>query len=593
LFFIFILFYFILLTMQHNHHIISEQPYGSSKKIQFISNMTPMESLLSAIDSAHPIHLPYPTKRNRPSSPQQSMSIESMLDSSDFRPSKRHCTPLSPPPQSPPPMYYQKPSTVTCYHASVAQKSYGSEKRFLCPPPIVMMSDAKQSPIVSMSVMCETNGDRQLEQRTLLDENMRGSFKYLFVTGTAKAKQFCLRVNLQQQHQQHQQQQQQQLQPYASFFSSPISIISKPSKKTAKARNISTCLFTNSYVSLFNRINSQTVRTKYMTSENKQLCAKHSSWSPFEIIVVRQPNQAMNPDNHSVSVPITYGTEIILKDVNSGVSSPPLIIRKVDKGQVVHGAYGLLSQMQKIALQLSSSSNSSNPLYLNANGTAMNLQESDNNNNNGNVNHNTSAWVDFISSKQTTTNNNEKIESVDDYLCWTIVGISKFEYTFNEQPQSRQPIMDNSNNRQLSPPPSPPRSIIPFPVISSVEYASASHSLQVSGQNLMQSLPYTRLLEFYLGSYGPLPVTTKENSLTISLPDTQELLLTHHDMLITRPDGARYFELPLLLVRHDGFVYHSGKTLVYDIDLNCEHGKWSVNEASNNCGSSISSASSL
>ncbi|KAG1080061.1 hypothetical protein G6F42_023485 [Rhizopus arrhizus] len=308
-------------------NIISEHPYGSSKKIQLI-NMTPMDSLLSAIDSAHPIHLPYPNnnrKRNRPSSPQQSMSIESMLDSdSDYMSHKRHCSAspvLSPPPQSPP-LYYnhhqmqqqqQKPmtSTVTCYHASVAQKSYGSEKRFLCPPPIVMMSNAKQSPIVSMSVVCET-GDRQLEQRTLLDENLRGSFKYLFVTGTAKAKQFCLRVNL---NNQQQQQQQQAQQPYASFFSSPISIISKPSKKTAKARNISTCLFTNSYVSLFNRINSQTVRTKYMTSENKQLCAKHSSWSPFEIIVVRQPNQAANPENHSVSVPITYGTEIILKDI--------------------------------------------------------------------------------------------------------------------------------------------------------------------------------------------------------------------------------------------------------------------------------------
>jgi hypothetical protein len=546
-------------------HILSEQPYGSSKKIQFINNMTPMESLLSAIDSAHPIHLPYPTKRSRPCSPQQSMSIESMLDSSDFRPSKRHCTPLSPPPQSPP-MYYP-PSTVTCYHASVAQKSYGSEKRFLCPPPIVTMSNTKQSPIVSMSVVCET-GDRQLEQRTLLDENMRGSFKYLFVTGTAKAKQFCLRVNLQ-----HQQQQQQLQQPYASFFSSPISIISKPSKKTAKARNISTCLFTNSYVSLFNRINSQTVRTKYMTSENKQLCAKHSSWSPFEIIVVRQPNQAINPDNHSVSMPITYGTEIILKDVNSGVSSPPLIIRKVDKGQVVQGAYGLLSQMQKIALQLSSSPN----LYLNANGTAMNAQEPDNSN------HNTSAWVDFVPSKIS-----DKVESVDDYLCWTIVGISKFEYTFNEQPLQQSPP---HTHRQLSPPPSPPRSIIPFPVISSVEYTSDSHSLQVSGQNLMQSLPYTRLLEFWLGSHGPLPVTSQENNLTISLPDTQELLLTHHDMLITRPDGARYFELPLLLVRHDGFVYHSSKTLVYDIEHG--HGKWSVNEASNNCGSSISSSSSV
>lgn len=523
--------------------------------------MTPMESLLNAIDSAHPIHLPLPNKRPRQTSPQQAMSIESMLDNE--RPLKRYCSPISPPSQSPK-LYNSvaKSNLVTCYHASVAQKSYGSEKRFLCPPPIVMMSESNQIPLVSMSVVCETNTDnKSLEQRTLLDENLRGSFKYLFVTGTAKAKQFCLRVNLVQQ--------QQQL-PYASFYSNPISIISKPSKKTAKARNVSTCLFTNSLVSLFNRINSQTVRTKYLTSENKQLCAKHSSWSPFEIIVVRQPNQVINPDNHSVSVPITYGTEIVLKDVNTGVSSPPLIIRKIDKGNVVPGAYGLLSQMQKIALQLASSS--SKPLYLNANGTAMSVQ--DTSNIEGNINHNTSAWIDFTPSTMSESNT----ETVDDYLCWTIVGISKFEYAYSEVQQP-----------QISPPPSPPRTIIPFPVISSIEYLQQQHSLKVIGQHLMQS---SRLLEFWLGTHGPLATTVENNLLSIQLPDTQHILATNHDMLISRPDGARYFELPLLLVRQqDGFVYHSTKSLTYDIDPNCELGKWSVNNDSSSSSSSITSSS--
>lgn len=531
--------------------------------------MTPMESLLNAIDSAHPIHLPLPNKRPRQTSPQQAMSIQNMLDNE--RPCKRYCSPMSPPIQSP--KLYQstltKSNLVTCYHASVAQKSYGSEKRFLCPPPIVMMSESNHIPLVSMSVVCETNTDtKPLEQRTLLDENLRGSFKYLFVTGTAKAKQFCLRVNLVQQ-------QQQQL-PYASFYSNPISIISKPSKKTAKARNVSTCLFTNSLVSLFNRINSQTVRTKYLTSENKQLCAKHSSWSPFEIIVVRQPNQVVNPDNHSVSVPITYGTEIILKDVNTGVSSPPLIIRKIDKGNVVPGAYGLLSQMQKIALQLACSN--SKPLYLNANGTAMNIQDTPTME--GNINHNTSAWIDFTPS----TMNENKIESVDDYLCWTIVGISKFEYAYSEV---QQQVQQQQQLQISSPPPSPPRTLIPFPVISSVEYLQGVHSLRVIGQHLMQS---SRLLEFWLGTHGPLNTTIENNILSITLPETQQILMTNQDLWVTRPDqGGRYFELPLLLVRQqDGFVYHSTKTLSYDIPPNSDNGTWSVNN--NNDSSSMTSS---
>jgi hypothetical protein len=43
-----------------------------------------------------------------------------------------------------------------------------------------------------MSVVCE-NGERSLEQKTLLDESMKGIFKYLHVSGTAKANCFELK----------------------------------------------------------------------------------------------------------------------------------------------------------------------------------------------------------------------------------------------------------------------------------------------------------------------------------------------------------------------------------------------------------------
>lgn len=490
-----------------------------------------MESLLNAIDNAHPILLPNPQqkKRSRPSSPQ--MSIESILDN---RPIKRHCSPISPPPQSPLELSTMNTTTeLTCYHASVAQKSYGSEKRFLCPPPLVQIKNNQQKhAMISMSVVCETMNI--LEQRTTLDDQDKGSFKYLFVTGTAKAKQFSLRIN-------HQHQ---------SFFSNPISIISKPSKKTSKARNVSTCLFNHSLVSMFNRINSQTVRTKYLTSENNQLCAKHASWSPFEIIVLSQPKPQQPHSQVVVSTPITYGTEIILKDTRTGISSPPLIIKKVDRGQIIHQAYGVVSQMQKVALQLASSTDQ-DPLYLNANGIAMDSQDDSNNHNN------TNAWIDYtFSTKKILPTLQEQQEMIDDCHCWTIVGIQKSEYQFKDH----QPSFIE---RQLSPPPSPPqpRSIIPYPM--NIEYISHLHALKFS--DFIQQ-------DVWLGqSIGPLQV--QQHGL-VYLPDIQDILLSNHDLFLTKADGTRYFELPLLITKQDGYMHPIGKSLTYHISQ--ESGQFSI-----------------
>jgi hypothetical protein len=370
-----------------------------------------------------------------------------------------------------------------------------------------------------------------LEQHTKLDDQDKGSFKYLFVTGTAKAKQFSLRL-----HHNHQ-----------TFFSNPISIISKPSKKTSKARNVSTCLFTHSLVSLFNRINSQTVRTKYLTSENNQLCAKHATWSPFEIIVLSQPKhvQIQHHTQVVVSTPITYGTEILLKDKHTGISSPPLIIKKVDKGQVVHLAFGVVSQMQKVALQLASSSDEA-PLYLNANGNVMEEDEQHN--------HHTSAWTNFISPADGT---------MSDYFCWTIVGISKFEYQY----QADMSIPQEKQQQILtSPPPSPQlRSIIPYPTI---DYIPSTHSLNLSHHSSLVGY------DVWLGhSIGPLKIQDS----SASLPDIQDILLSNHDLFLTKPDGTRYFELPLLLIKQqDVYVSQTGKSLYFFIHPSSSEGQWTL-----------------
>lgn len=186
-------------------------------------------------------------------------------------------------------------TTVLCLHAAVAQKSYGTEKRFLCPPPIVHIEGPvwnMKSQQLSMTVVSE-GGERSYEQRAPIDHNLSASFKFLHVTGSAKSKSFQLSLDI--------------AEPapsapdgsdaggpgrvWASFDSAPVTIISKPSKKTAKTRNIASCILAGGPVSLFNRINSQTVRTKYMTADNGQLCASNVSWTAFNVNVPHPPGE--------------------------------------------------------------------------------------------------------------------------------------------------------------------------------------------------------------------------------------------------------------------------------------------------------------
>ncbi|KAF7732006.1 hypothetical protein EC973_007111 [Apophysomyces ossiformis] len=602
-----------------------------------------MDSLLSAIDSAHPIHLPNPLKRDAMSIeaildnngqhynhtyPTSNVSISDLLSKEESPLKRRQIEPMEeyrsfkvrremrentiiiPPPRpaaSPPspiavsPQQPQRMMTITCLHAAVAQKSYGSEKRFLCPPPVVSVRSADQRSdglAVSVAIISEA-GERPVEQRTVLDEDMHGSFKYLHVTGTAKAKQFCLRVNLSHPPPSASTpppsagltgaSSSAQL-PYATFFSGPVSIISKPSKKTAKARNVSSCILANSHVSLFNRINSQTVRTKYMTSEDNRLCAKNGSWSAFDIIVIRQAsniNDSNNNNNNnpstsrhrnnslsmpgrtgtpSASAPVMYGTEIVLRDTQTGVTSPPMIVCKVDKGHVVPSAFGPVSQMQKIALQLASDKT----MYLSAASKTTTAG--------GNTtveNNPANAWLDFSPSRKVQMDKDQSfVEELDDYHCWTIVGIAKFEYTFLEPEECLRPEPQPNFTRysQPSPPPSPPRSIVPFPVLSVVRY-NPSHTIDITGQNLMQMLPTPRLLDFWVGTHGPLkPHVLQEQSqmhLSLELPDPKTML-SHMEL------GSRYAEWPLLLVRHDGVVYRSGKALTYDLNADDRVGPWSI-----------------
>jgi hypothetical protein len=186
----------------------------------------------------------------------------------------------------------------------------------------------------------------------------------------------------------------------AEFKSIPVRVISKPSKKRQSLKNPDLCIHHGSCVSLFNRLRSQTVSTKYLgvstthreglpwhcpgnysssknISSNTCFVARTGGWDPFIIWIVDPqlaknngtksdgsdeddhtslpigypppPSVAMHPrrpqmwgeakdkDTCSAPIPIHYNQLVVLQCLTTGMVSPILRLRKVEKAGVVTG----------------------------------------------------------------------------------------------------------------------------------------------------------------------------------------------------------------------------------------------------------------
>jgi recombining binding protein (suppressor of hairless) len=234
-----------------------------------------------------------------------------------------------------------------------------------------------------------------------------------------------------------------------------------------------------------------------MTIDHAQLCASNIAWSAFTVNVVRQPGASNAATPVAGPQPVTYGCEIVLSDTHSGLSTSPLVIRKVDKGKVTHDEGGPVSQMQKIALQRVNPDGSRH--YLSAAGPIPGAT--------GVV----APPAPGLSSQAGThpllfqsPRVREEIkdgfrvvcDEVDDYLCWTIVGISKFQYTFFDA------FGQNNNIPELP--------ITPFPTLFTAPvYRPGANSVELTVSNFFYEHPTTRqqtALDVYLGNLGPLPL---------------------------------------------------------------------------------------
>uniref|UniRef100_A0A670YM43 Recombination signal binding protein for immunoglobulin kappa J region like n=1 Tax=Pseudonaja textilis TaxID=8673 RepID=A0A670YM43_PSETE len=308
--------------------------------------------------------------------------------------------------------YLQLPSdqTVLILHAKVAQKSYGNEKRFFCPPPCVYLSgpgwkQKKEEIKGTSSQICgyiglDSMGSSHVEMQKLnfeeqLDSKKFSCAKALYISDSDKRKHFRLALKLFFSNGQE----------IGTFHSKLIKVISKPSQKKQSLKNTDLCILSGSKVSLFNRLRSQTVSTRYLFVEGDAFTASARQWAAFTLHLGESQS-----DFPLREVYIRYGSRVRLICTTTGLALPPMIIRKVAKQSVMLDVDEPVSQLHKCAFQF----HGSDRMYLCLS---------------------TEKVIQYQASLCPKEINRELL---NDSSCWTIIGTEAVEYSFSLNPTSIQ-----------------------------------------------------------------------------------------------------------------------------------------------------------
>jgi len=397
---------------------------------------------------------------------------------------------------------------VVILNAKVAQKSYGNEKRFFCPPPcIYLYGDGWRNKKEELLRLGETEqgsqlcafigiGNSELDMQQL-DLNGRHycAAKTLFISDSDKRKHFQLNLKM--------------------FFgngcdigvfqSKRIKVISKPSKKKQSLKNADLCIASGSKVALFNRLRSQTVSTRYLHVDNGNFHASSTQWGAFTMHLLDE-NESESEEFTVRDGYIHYGATVKLVCSITGMALPRLVIRKVDKQMAHLEADDPVSQLHKCAFYLKDTDR----MYLCLSQDRI---------------------IQFQASPCPKEPNKEML---NDGANWTIISTDKQEYTFFEG---------------MGPVRGP---ITPVPLV---------HNLYLNGGGDVAMLEITGEcfspnLRVWFGDVESETLFRCTESMMCVVPDISQFR-----------EGWNYVrqptQVPVTLVRNDGVIYATGLTFTY------------------------------
>ncbi|OXB70155.1 UNVERIFIED_CONTAM: hypothetical protein H355_011973 [Colinus virginianus] len=387
--------------------------------------------------------------------------------------------------------YLQLPAeqTVLILHAKVAQKSYGNEKR-----------DVGEAGLRVWGYMgLDTMGSSLMETQKLSFEEQSdakgfGCAKALYISDADKRKHFRLVLKLFFSNGQE----------IGTFHSKLIKVISKPSQKKQSLKNTDLCISSGSKVSLFNRLRSQTVSTRYLSVEGGAFIASARQWAAFTLhLADERCTQSEFPLREGY---IRYGSVVQLICTATGITLPPLIIRKVSKQYAMLDVDEPISQLHKCAFQFQGSDR----MYLCLS---------------------TEKVIQFQASPCPKEANRELL---NDGSCWTIIGTETVEYSFSESLAcAREPVS-------------------PVPLITALQLSGGGDvaMLEVQGEY------FHAHLKVWFGDVEAETMYRSPKSLVCVVPDVSAFGSDWR--------WLRYpITIPLLLVRDDGLIYSSSFTFTY------------------------------